>query len=191
MNRPRVTDPRPRLQVKIATEASELEQLFALNHRTFAEEIPRYAPSPERRLVDRFHDQNTYVIALRGDRVAGMIAIRDRRPFSIEDRLPDLDSYLPPGRSMCELRLLAIDPRDRRGRLLPLLLGSVWEHCRTRGYDLAVISGITRQQKLYEHLGFEPFGPLIGTPDARFQPMMLTLERFAPRAHALFGRDGV
>jgi hypothetical protein len=177
-----VTERRTRLQVKIATEESELEQLFALNHRTFAEEIPRYAPSPERRLIDRFHNQNTYVIALRGDRVAGMIAIRDRRPFSIEDRLPDLDSYLPPGRSMCELR---------RGRLLPLLLASVWQHCRARGYDLAVISGITRQQKLYEHLGFEPFGPLIGTPDAQFQPMMLTLERFAPRAHALFGRAGV
>jgi hypothetical protein len=186
-----VTERRTRLQVKIATEESELEQLFALNHRTFAEEIPRYAPSPERRLIDRFHNQNTYVIALRGDRVAGMIAIRDRRPFSIEDRLPDLDSYLPPGRSMCELRLLAIDPGDRRGRLLPLLLASVWQHCRARGYDLAVISGITRQQKLYEHLGFEPFGPLIGTPDAQFQPMMLTLERFAPRAHALFGRAGV
>lgn len=186
-----MTKPRPRLQVKIATEPSELEQVFALNHRTFAEEIPRYAPSPERRLIDRFHDENTYVIALRGDRVAGMVAIRDRRPFSIEDRLPDLDSYLPSGRSICELRLLAIDPRDRRGRLLPPLLAAVWQVCRTRGYDLAVISGITRQRKLYEHLGFESFGPLIGTPDAQFQPMMLTLERFAPRVHALFGRAGV
>ena len=57
-----------------------------------------------------------------------------------------------------------------------------------KGADLAVISGITRQQKLYEHLGFVPFGPLIGTREAQFQPMMLTLERFRPRAHTLFGR---
>jgi hypothetical protein len=51
-----------------------------------------------------------------------------------------------------------------------------------------VISGITRQQKLYEHLGFVPFGPIIGTREAQFQPMMLTLERFRPRAHMLCER---
>ena len=55
---------------------------------------------------------------------------------------------------------------------------------------IAVISGIVQQQKLYAHLGFEPFGPLIGTPEAQFQPMMLTLERFAPRAQALFRHTG-
>jgi hypothetical protein len=54
------------------------------------------------------------------------------------------------------------------------------------GFDLALISGTTRQLKLYEHLGFVPFGPLVGTPEALFQPMMLTLERFAPRAPQLF-----
>jgi hypothetical protein len=52
------------------------------------------------------------------------------------------------------------------------------------GYTLAVISGITTHQKLYERLGFEPFGPLIRMPRAQFQPMMLTLDRFVSRAHA-------
>ena len=187
MSKPR--EARPPLRVKIATEPFEFEQIYALNHRTFAEEIPRYAAVPTRRLVDRFHDQNTYVIGLQDRRLAGMVAIRDTRPFSLDERLPDLESYLPAGRSMCELRLLAVEPRDRRGRLLPALLASVWRHCATHGYDLALISGITRQRKLYEHLGFVPFGPLVGTPGAQFQPMMVTLERFAPLAAVLFGPD--
>jgi N-acyl-L-homoserine lactone synthetase len=174
------------LCVKLATEPFELEQIYALNHKTFVEEIPRYAAVPNGRLVDRFDAENTYVIGLRQQRVIGMVAIRGTRPFSLDERLPGLDAYLPPGRSTCELRLLAIDRRDRRRRLLPLLLQAVWRHTRACGYDLAIISGIVQQQKLYTHLGFEPFGPLIGTPEARFQPMMVTLERFALRAQELF-----
>lgn len=173
-------------RVKIATEPWEFDQIHALNHRTFAEEIPRYEANASRILVDRFHDENTYVIAARDGRVAGMIAIRGRRPFSLDDRLPDLDSYLPPGRSICELRLLAVEKTDRRSRIVPMIFDFVWRHCLREGFDLALISGTTRQLKLYGHLGFMPFGPLVGSGAALFQPMMLTLERFAPRAPDLF-----
>jgi GNAT superfamily N-acetyltransferase len=174
--------------VKIATEEWEFEQIHRLNHQTFAEEIRQHPATASGRLVDRFHAENVYVVALDGRRVAGMLAVRARRPFSLDQRLPDLDSYLPPGRAMCELRLLAVERRDRSGRLLPALLEHAWKYCRDQGFDLALISGITHQVKLYRHLGFEPFGPVVGTPEAQFQPMMLTLERFAPRAGALFRR---
>jgi aspartate aminotransferase-like enzyme len=52
------------------------------------------------------------------------------------------------------------------------------QHFRDLGYDLAIISGTVRQQKLYRHLGFKPFGPAVGAGDAQFQPMYLTLEDF-------------
>src|SRR5262249_45735763 len=41
-----------------------------------------------------------------------------------------------------------------------------------------VISGTVRQQKLYKHLGFVPFGPLVGSKEAQYQPMYLTMEEF-------------
>jgi aspartate aminotransferase-like enzyme len=174
------------MQVKIASEPWEFEQIHALNHQTFTGEIPQHPRSPSGRLVDRFHDDNVYVIGLDERRVAGMIAIRRRRPFSLDQRLPNLDEYLPVGRTLCELRLLAVEKRDRRGRLLPAILDYVWRYCLREGFDVALISGTTRQLKLYAHLGFVPFGPLVGTPEAPFQPMMLTLERFAPRVPELF-----
>lgn len=180
---------RPPLLVKIATETWEFEQIHRLNHRTFAEEIPQHAADPSGRLVDRFHGENTYVVGLAGRRVVGMIAIRGRRPFSLEQKLSDLDAYLPPGRSMCELRLLAVHTSFRAGQLLPELLDCVWRHCVRTGFDLALISAVTRQLKLYRHLGFEPFGPLVGTPPVLFQPMMVTLERFARHAPKLFRRS--
>lgn len=179
-------DERPRLRFKIASESWEFELIHRLNHETFAGEIPQHRPTASGRLVDRFHDQNVYVIGLCGSELAGMVAVRGSRPFSLDQKLPDLEAYLPAGRSMCELRLLAVDRRFRAGRVLPALLAHVWRYCLQAGYDLALISGTTRQLKLYRHLGFVPFGPLVGTPGAQFQPMMLTLERFAGRARHLF-----
>jgi aspartate aminotransferase-like enzyme len=58
------------------------------------------------------------------------------------------------------------------------LIATVGGYLVEVGCDLALISGTTRQLKLYRHLGFEPFGPLVGTPGAMFQPMYLTRQRF-------------
>ncbi len=44
--------------------------------------------------------------------------------------------------------------------------------------SLAIISGTPRQSKFYQHLGFVPFGPMVGTGDAQFQPMYVTIETF-------------
>ncbi|MGH9173561.1 MAG: N-acyl amino acid synthase FeeM domain-containing protein, partial [Vicinamibacterales bacterium] len=175
--------------VKIATENWEFEQIHRLNHQTFVEEIPQHPANPSGHLVDQFHDENTYVIGLAGRQVVGMLAIRHRRPFSLERKVPDLESYLPAGRSICELRLLAVHRGYRARQLLPALLACVWRFCLRSGFDLALISAVIRQLKLYRHLGFEPFGPLVGTPPVLFQPMMLTLEQFAPRAPKLFRRS--
>lgn len=164
------------LRFKIASETSELEQIHRLNHATFAEEIPQHQATPDGVLVDKFHGQNTYVIALDGDRLAGMLAIRETRPFSLDSRLENLDSYLPAGRSTCELRLLAVQHEYRKGQVFRGLIELVTEHCLGKGFDMAVISGTTRQLKLYGHLGFQPFGPLVGTDGALYQPMYLTLE---------------
>lgn len=172
------------LRFKLASEESELEQVHRLNHATFAEEIPQHAADPTGLLVDRFHDENTYVIALDGDRVVGMVALRGKRPFSLDAKLEDLDSYLPRGRSLCEVRLLAVARERRKGPVFRGLMHLLVEHGRRQGYDLAVISGTVRQLKLYRHLGFTPFGPRVGPPEAQYQPMQVTLEAIQERGRA-------
>ena len=156
---------------KIATEPEEFEQIHRLNYRTFVEEIPQHPPNETRMLVDKFHDENTYVICLHHERVVGMVAVRDRRPFSLDGKLDDLDRYLPPHQKPVEVRLLAVEPEYRRGPVFAGLLQRGLKHGLKRGYDLVVISGTVRQLQLYKHLGFVPFGPLIGSEGARYQPM--------------------
>lgn len=176
------------LTFKLVTEEWELEAINRLNYRAFVEEIPQHPPNAERRLVDRFQDENTYVICLEGRSLVGMIAGRGERPFSLDRKLADLDSHLPPGRRALEVRLLAVERGHRSGFVFTGLVRLLSQHARALGYDLAVISATTRQSRLYRHLGFVPFGPVAGTGDALFQPMYLTLETFEVSSRAWLSR---
>jgi aspartate aminotransferase-like enzyme len=166
------------LVFKCASEDWEFEQIHRLNYKTFVDEIPQHQASPAQRLVDKFHAENTYLICLSHQKLVGMLAVRGKRPFSLDQKLPNLDAFLPTGRTVCEIRLLAIEKKFRGAQVLQGILALLWQHGVEKGYDLAIISGTTRQQRLYQHLGFVPFGPMVGSGDAQFQPMYVTLETF-------------
>lgn len=168
--------PRDGLSFKIASQADEFDQIHRLNYRTFVEEIPQHPPNPARSLVDRFHAENTYCICLNAGRLVGMMAIRDKRPFSLDDKIPDLDRWLPRDEHVCELRLLAVDPDHRRPTVFVGLLHFTMTECIRRGYTFGVASGTVRQKHLYQHMGFSPFAEEVGSPEARYQPMSLSLQ---------------
>src|SRR6476469_796467 len=170
------------LVFKFASEDWEFEEIHRLNYKTSVEEIPQHKASPTERLVDKFHAENTYLICLSGRKLAGMLAVRGNRPFSLDQKLQNLDSYLPQGRKICEIRLLAIEKKFLGAQVLQGILALLCQHGIERGYDLAIISGTTRQFRLYQHLGFVPFGPTVGAGEAQFQPMYVTLETFEATA---------
>ena len=180
-----VTQP---IRYRIARTEQDFEQIFRLNHATFAVELPQHAPQPDGRLIDRFHSRNTYVIGCDGlDEVVAMIAFRSDRPFSLDQKVHDLDRYLLPARSPCELRLLAIKSGWRMPGVLQGLLRFCIRELISRDFDLALISGTVRQRRLYARLGFLPFGPQVGIEPVVFQPMQLPLARAMAMKPALFG----
>lgn len=172
------------LKYKIATEPWEFEQVHALNYRTFTEEIPQHETNQERKRIDRFNQENTYIIGLDGETVVAMIAIRSVRPFSLDEKIEGLDDYLPPHDAKCEIRLLAVEKAYRDSFVFFRLAEALIQYCLENGFDMAVISGVLRQQKLYKHMGFVAFGPLTGSGDAQFQPMYVTEELFQRKARA-------
>jgi N-acyl-L-homoserine lactone synthetase len=172
------------LNYGIARDAAEFEAIHRLNYRAFVEEIPQHPPNAERRLVDRFHAENTYVVAKRNDEIIGMVCVRGQRPFSLDSKLADLNSklanldrLLPPAKHICELRLLYIVPEERRSAVFYGLARHLFAQAIAGGYDLAIVSAATREARLYRHLGFSAFGPEVGTAEARYQPMWLDLAR--------------
>jgi aspartate aminotransferase-like enzyme/GNAT superfamily N-acetyltransferase len=176
------------LRYKTAHLPEEYEAIHRLNHQTFATEIPQHDPQDDGRLVDRFHESNCYQIALHGEELAGMVALRFERPFSVEQKIPESMADLPAGARWCEIRLLAIANAWRGGAVLAGLLRRVIEEVAARGCDAGLISATTRQLKLYQHLGFTAFGPLIGRDGAWYQPMWVTMERLAQRVPWLSSR---
>ena len=161
--------------VRLATEADH-DAIHALNYRTFVEEIPQHAPNSARRHVDRFHDENVYAVYELDGHIVGMVSGRTQRPFSLDQKLGSVDDYLPAGRTPVEIRLLAVEPEFRASRVFAQLVGFITRHFLANGFDLGVMSGTTRQLRLYRHLGFHAFGPLIGTELASYQPMYITAE---------------
>jgi aspartate aminotransferase-like enzyme len=166
------------LHYKIANEPEEFNQIHRMNYQTFVDEIPQHGANEEEILVDKFHSENTYIIAKKGNDLAGMIAVRGNRPFSLDQKLSDIDSYLPESSVPCEIRLLSVKKEYRSSIVFYKLVEMAVYHCLKQGYNLALISGTVRQLRLYKRMGFEPFGPLVGEIDARFQPMYLTKDKF-------------
>lgn len=169
------------MQFKIADQAQEFEQIHRLNYRTFVEEIPQHAANAERRLVDKFHDENTYFIALQGEAVIGMLTLRAVRPFSLDSKVENLDQYLPLAapdtvHKICEIRLLAVEPAYRHTSVFANLFNFALATCLKQEFTLALVSATVLQEKLYANMGFTPFANLVGKPGAMYQPMYLVLE---------------
>ncbi|MEI8216840.1 MAG: GNAT family N-acetyltransferase [Eubacteriales bacterium] len=157
---------------KIATELTEFQQIFDLNYTSFVEEIPQHKANKEHFLKDKFHDKNTYLICLTNEgELAGMLSIADERPFSLDGKIDNLDDYIGGNEKSCEIRLLAVKKPFRNTFVFHGLANALEIYCSEKGYDIAFISGTTRQLKLYKHLGFIPFGNLTGKDGAMFQPM--------------------
>lgn len=174
---------------KIARTEKEFEAIARLNYQTFVEEIPQHEPDPSGMRVDAFHHENVYVIVLKDQELAGMIAFRAARPFSLDRKLGPVEELLPEDALkglLCEVRLMAVDKEHRNGRVFYYLARALSDYAYENGYGAAVISGTVREQKLYNQLGFEPFAETVGTGDALFVPMVLTRERFEHSVAARF-----
>ena len=162
----------------IASTEADRDAVHALNYQIFVEEIPQHPPNPEHRLIDRFHAENTYLLCWSGSELVGMVCARANRPFSLDAKLTDLDALLPAHQRLVEIRLLAVKPRHRTPQVFRGLTNLLGRHCAAKGYDLAIVSAYLGQGALYNHIGFRPMGPVVGTPPAQFQPMYLTAEAF-------------
>jgi aspartate aminotransferase-like enzyme len=182
-----------KLIFKRAETAAEFDQIHRLNYRTFAEEVQQYAPDGSGVLVDRFHDKNIYYIAVENGRVLGMVAANDQSPFSVEKRLPDSTGLDALGGPLLEIRLLAVEPDSRHSMILGCLLWELYRYASKRGYSHAVISGITRNLEMYRRIGFQELGPAVGSGEASFVPMALSLqnppEDLARRTRAFLARE--
>ncbi|WP_281975323.1 GNAT family N-acetyltransferase [Halobacillus litoralis] len=175
-----------KIEYKVASTAEEFEQIEQLNYETFVEEIPQHEQNHTRRLKDKFHKDNTYIVAKNSEEVVGMIAVRAKRPFSLDHKLPNIDDYLEEDTAPCEIRLLSVKEAYRKRTTFFGLIDQLSHYCLSQKFNVALISGTDRELTLYKKLGFQPFAHRVGTEGARFQPMKLTKEKFVQATQAYY-----
>jgi acyl-phosphate glycerol 3-phosphate acyltransferase len=167
-----------KLIFKIASNSDEFEAIEKLNYSTFVEEIPQHNQNAKKSLKDKFHDKNTYIICKHGNEVAAMVALNALRPFSLDGKIENLDNYLPAGAAkLCEIRLLSIKPAYRKGKILQGLMKEIFKYIKKNSIEILLISGTTRETKMYAKLGFTPFYKLVGKEGALYQPMLLEVNK--------------
>lgn len=164
---------------KIARTKKEFDEIARLNYETFVEEIPQHQADGSGMRTDPFHEQNTYLIVLSGMEVVGMIALRSERPFSLDLKIGKVEGFLQDVGKICEIRLLAVRKAHRNGRVFFLLARALSDFCLEQGFESAIISGTTRQLKLYGQLGFQPFAEPVGAGEALFIPMVTTRRQYS------------
>ncbi len=168
------------IELKIADTEEEYHQIHQLNYATFVEEIPQHTPNAQQKLVDKFHLANHYLIAKENTMVVGMLAYNSERPFSIDQKIQSIEQYLPEFKKPIEIRLLSIAKHKRSSTLFYALIKKLVVLLHRDDFDIALISGTTRQLKLYHKIGFVDFGTLVGKDEALYQPMYLTKNTIQP-----------
>ena len=128
------------LRFKVADQDWEFKEVHKLNYETFVEEIPQHGANQEKTLVDKFHKENNYIICVKEDKLAGMIAVRDKRPFSLDLKLDNLKEYIPGHSSICELRLLSIKKGERNRKVIKGLFQYLASYCEQMKYAHGISS---------------------------------------------------
>src|SRR5687768_6535199 len=102
------------MTITVPVTESDFGQIHELNYTTFVDEIPQHQANDDRKLVDKFHDNNHYIIAKVEEKVIAMISYSLSRPFSLDKKIDHLDNYLPSYNKLAEIRLLAVDKSERK-----------------------------------------------------------------------------
>lgn len=162
------------VSVRLADCEDDFQRIHRLNYETFVEEIPQHNTNNRKILVDQFHKENCYFIAEIDGSLVGMCAVRDIRPFSLDNKISRIEDFLPSFKKPLEVRLLSVKKEFRNSAIASAIFKEIAKYTLNNGYDIILISGTTRQLEMYSKLGFKPFHPAVGKDGAMYVPMFLT-----------------
>lgn len=164
------------MTIKEPSTSAEFEAMWRLNHAVFAHELRLHDEHENLSLEDKFHHKNIYRIAVDEEQcVVAMIAAHWQEPFSAVGHFGDmLQKMLIPAKT-AEIRIFATIPEYRKRHVAIRLGATILRELFRRQFEMVVISGISSQRVLYEHIGFKVVGEPILIGEATFYPMIASL----------------
>ncbi|MEE2937464.1 MAG: hypothetical protein VYA84_15860 [Planctomycetota bacterium] len=156
---------------------AEQEQVNRLLYRTFVLEIPRYEDPGQVSLVDRFHERNTYFIAVFKQQVCGIIAVHGGPEFSIAKALDDPHKLKELKGTCLEARIFAVEPSHRFGIVFGGLANQVFKYATANHISHILITGLATKHAMYERMGFHALGQSTLRGGDYFVPMTMDVDR--------------
>ncbi|RZB13714.1 aminotransferase class I/II-fold pyridoxal phosphate-dependent enzyme [Streptomyces sp. F001] len=158
------------LQLRAATP-EDLEWIYELRHRVYAQELGQHVPDPAGRLRDGLDGDNVYLVAARGADRIGFVSLtppwlgryaldkyltRDELPLLTED-------------DVFEVRILTVEPRWRASAAAPLLMYAALRWIAARGGRRVVAMGRTELLAMYLAAGLRPVGRTVHSGALTFE----------------------
>ncbi len=161
------------IEVKHADSAEEFEEVYRLNHATYAVELGQEPCTDDQRLLDKHQEKCVYIVAKKYQEVIGMAAItRPGNIFSLESSVKDPSIMARIRHEACEFRRVAVAPRYRHGGVYILLVEALAQYCIEHHIPYVFTSAVADHVTLYEKSGFFMFDRPFTKGRATYQPMM-------------------
>lgn len=180
-----------RLEVRTATR-QDLEWIYGLRHRVYAEELGQHAPTASGQLRDGLDGDNVYLVVAAGDTPIGFVSLTPPwagryglDKYMTRDELPLLDDG-----GVFEVRILTVDQAWRGSGVATLLMYAALRWTASRGGRRIVAMGRAGILDMYRAVGLVPTGHTVTSGAVDFEVMTattsaLTVEAAGPHRAAL------
>ncbi|MEV0217937.1 aminotransferase class I/II-fold pyridoxal phosphate-dependent enzyme [Streptomyces sp. NPDC050704] len=175
------------LQLRVATP-EDLEWIYELRHRVYAEELGQHVPDPGGRLRDGLDGDNVYLVAARGAVRIGFVSLTPPwvGRYALDKYLSCDELPLLGEDDLFEVRILTVEPRWRGTVAAPLLMHAALRWIAARGGRRVVVMGRTELLDMYLAAGLRPVGRTVRSGALTFEVLTgavtelttVTMERF-------------
>jgi histidinol-phosphate/aromatic aminotransferase/cobyric acid decarboxylase-like protein len=180
------------LTIGLATEAHR-RTIYAMRHAVYATELGQHAENEQRKLSDALDEFNVYVVATRGDKIAGFVSITPPGfgRYSIDKYLPRDELPFSCDGGLFEVRILTVAEPYRGTPAVALLMYAALRWIESHGGQRVVAIGRREVLSVYRKAGLQTLGRQIESGAVTFQLMTATVAELrgqADRSRKLLSR---
>ncbi len=161
-----------KLQMRGAT-AQDLDWIYQVRHRVYAEELGQHPTNADRRLLDGLDGDNAYLVVASGADRLGFVSVTPpwAGRFGLDKYLAREELPLLDEDDVFEVRILTVDPAWREFGVATLLMYGVLRWVSSRGGRTIVAMGRTDLLDMYGTFGLRPVGRRIVSGSVSFEVM--------------------
>ncbi|WP_329536189.1 histidinol-phosphate aminotransferase family protein [Streptomyces sp. NBC_01450] len=158
------------LQLRVAAP-EDLEWIYELRYRVYAQELGQHVPDPAGRLRDGLDGDNVYLVAARGATRIGFVSLTPPwlGRYALDKYLSRDELPLLTESDLFEVRILTVEPRWRATAAAPLLMYAALRWIAARGGRQVVAMGRTELLAMYLAVGLRPVGHTVRSGALTFE----------------------